>query len=158
QEGGSRTAPTIDERGHDARATQENMGKMPMPQPQESPLQMLTDIIHPPVLEKTAVLIEKYMADAAILAIVLDMPLLMEVGWEKRCNSLVFVDCEPQIRLKRARIRGFFNENELKARENFQISLDKKRQISDYTVHNDSDLSELAQQISRIFKCIMKNA
>jgi dephospho-CoA kinase len=123
-----------------------------------SKLAALTDIIHPPVLEKTSVLIEKYMMNPAISAIVLDMPLLVEVGWEKRCNSLVFVDCDPKIRLRRAENRGFFDENELKARENFQISLDKKRQISDYIIRNDLDLSELAQQVGNIFNCIMKNA
>jgi dephospho-CoA kinase len=126
--------------------------------PDPAKLAALTAIIHPPVLEKTEALIEKYMADADIFAIVLDMPLLVEVGWKKRCNSLVFVDCDPKIRLKRAENRGVKDENQLKVRENFQISLDKKRQMSDYSVHNDSDLSELAQQISRIFKCIMKNA
>lgn len=126
--------------------------------PDPAKLASLTAIIHPPVLEETDRLIKKYMADADIFAIVLDMPLLVEVGWEKRCNSLVFVDCDQKIRLKRAENRGIKDENQLKVRENFQISLDKKRQISDYSIHNDSDLSELAQQISRIFKCIMKNA
>jgi dephospho-CoA kinase len=123
-----------------------------------SKLAVLTAIIHPPVLEETERLIKKYMADRDILAIVLDMPLLAEVGWEKRCNSLVFVDCNPEIRLKRAENRGIKDENQLKVRENFQISLDKKRQISDYSVYNNFDLSELAQQVSSIFNCIMKNA
>ena len=123
-----------------------------------SKLAALTDIVHPPVLEETQRLIKKYMSDAAISAIVLDMPLLVEVGWEKRCNSLVFVDCDPIIRLKRAENRGIKDENQLKVRENFQISLDKKRQMSDYSVYNNFDLSELAQQVNRIFNCIMKNA
>ena len=121
-------------------------------------LTSLTDLIHPPVLEETEALIKKYTADTDILAIVLDMPLLAEVGWEKRCNSLIFVDCDPKIRLKRAENRGIKDENQLKVRENFQISLDKKRQISDYSIRNNFDLSELAQQVSSIFNCIMKNA
>lgn len=121
-------------------------------------LTSLTNLIHPPVLEETEALIKKYTADRDILAIVLDMPLLAEVGWEKRCNSLVFVDCDPKIRLKRAKNRGIKDENQLKVRENFQISLDKKRKMSDYSVYNNFDLSELAQQVSSIFNCIMKNA
>ena len=147
---------------------EENMGETLMPQKKSQagslcysgrpPLQSLVDIIHPPVLEETQRLIEKYMGDGNILAIVLDMPLLAEVGWEKRCTALVFVDCDPQIRLKRAENRGIKDENQLKVRENFQISLDKKLQISDYNIRNNFDLSELAQQVSSIFNCIMKNA
>jgi dephospho-CoA kinase len=133
---------------------EKDMGETPMLRP----LQALTEIIHPPVLEETEALIKKYMADPNILAIVLDMPLLAEVGWEKRCNSLVFVDCDSKIRLERAGNRGIKDENQLKVRENFQISLDKKRQISDYSIYNNFDLSELAQQVSSIFNCIMKNA
>jgi dephospho-CoA kinase len=140
----------------EGKINRQKLAKIVFPDP--SKLAALTGIIHPPVLEDTRGLIKKYMADIAISAIVLDMPLLVEVGWEKRCNSLVFVDCDPKIRLKRAGNRGFFDENELKVRENFQISLDKKREISDYIVHNNFDLSELAQQVSSIFNCIIKNA
>jgi dephospho-CoA kinase len=118
-------------------------------------LTALTALIHPPVLEKTQVLTEKYMMDSTISAIVLDMPLLAEVGWEKHCTALIFVDCDSQIRLKRAENRGIKDKNQLKVRENFQISLDKKRQISHYIIYNNFDLSELAQQVSNIFNCII---
>ena len=56
----------------------------------------------------------------------LDMPLLAEVGWEKRCDKLIFVDCDRRLRVDRAKKSGFFNENQLKIRENLQISLDRK--------------------------------
>jgi dephospho-CoA kinase len=121
-------------------------------------LSALTSIIHPPVLEKTNTLIEAYMGDDAVEVIVLDVPLLAEVGWEKECDKLIFVDCDLQIRLERAKNRGFGTENELKMRENFQISLDKKAQMSDYRVHNNSDMSELALQVSRVFNCIVNDA
>jgi dephospho-CoA kinase len=118
-------------------------------------LQALTNIIHPPVLEETKLLIETYQNDEKVRAIVLDMPLLAEVGWEKHCDKLIFVDCDLKIRLQRAKIRGIGDENKLKMRENFQISLDKKAQMSDYILHNDSDLSKLALEVRSIFKNIM---
>lgn len=124
----------------------------------QSKLEALTSIIHPTVLEKTKKLIEMYEENSAFRAIVLDIPLLVEVGWENRCDKLIFVDCDPQIRLQRAKNRGLGDENELKIRENFQISLDKKAQMSHYTLHNNSDMSELALQVGRIFNCILKNS
>jgi dephospho-CoA kinase len=122
-----------------------------------SQLAALTNIVHPPVLEKTNEMIGTY-KKSDVLAIVLDMPLLAEVGWEKRCDKLIFVACEPRIRFERAEKRGLGDENKLKIRENFQISLDKKEEMSDYILHNNSDMSELALQVSRVFNCIMNNS
>ncbi|OHB49867.1 MAG: dephospho-CoA kinase [Planctomycetes bacterium GWF2_41_51] len=120
-----------------------------------SSVKAINSIIHPRVMEKTELLIEQYQADAGIIAVVLDIPLLMEVGWEKRCDKLVFVDCDENIRLKRASKRQFFNENLLKKREKFQISLDNKKKISHYIINNNDDLSELTKQISEIFPALI---
>jgi len=117
----------------------------------------LNDIIHPIVLEQTQELINSYMENETIKAIILDVPLLAEVGWENRCEKLVFVDSTPENRLERAKKRGM-SKNELKIRENFQISLDKKLCMSDYIVNNNSDLSELGEQVGRIFHSITSSA
>jgi dephospho-CoA kinase len=114
----------------------------------------INNIIHPRVMQITETLIEKCQTDEKIKAIVLDVPLLMEVGWENRCDKLVFVACDEQLRFKRAAQRGHLDENLLKKREKFQISLDKKRKISHYVVNNNEDLSELNKQISEIFPAL----
>jgi len=121
-------------------------------------LDSLCGILHPPVLAETERLIERYQADAEVKAIVLDMPLLVEVGWDKRCERVIFVDCSEKKRRKRlqnAGKSGFFNKNQLKSRENFQIPLDKKAEIADDVVDNNSDCSALVRQIADIFNNIM---
>ena len=120
-------------------------------------LSMLNGIIHPLVLKKTEEYIEKFYQQKQVKAIVLDMPLLLEVGWEKCCNRLIFVDCEEKIRAERVKKMGF-NKNQLKIRENFQISLDKKTSIADNTVVNNSGLSALVKQVADIFSYIMDNS
>jgi dephospho-CoA kinase len=117
----------------------------------------INGIIHPRVMAKTENLIEQYQIDEGIKAIILDIPLLMEVGWEKRCDKLVFVACDEEIRLKRAAKKGNLDEKLLKKREKFQISLDKKREISHYVINNNEDLSELTEQISQIFPALLSN-
>jgi dephospho-CoA kinase len=118
----------------------------------------LTGILHPPVLAQVEELIARHRSNPAVKAIVLDMPLLVEVGWEKRCDHIIFVDCDPPIRLERAKKAGFFDADELKIRENLQISLDKKRRIADNIIENNSDLSGLSKQIADIFTSIMDNS
>jgi dephospho-CoA kinase len=110
-------------------------------------------IIHPPVLLKAEELINQYQL-RPVKAIVLDIPLLAEVGWDKKCDKLIFVECDSRTRLKRAQKRGIFDENELKKRENFQISLDKKKEIAHYVIEND-DLSRLIRQIRELFPALV---
>ncbi|MHC4154422.1 MAG: dephospho-CoA kinase, partial [Planctomycetota bacterium] len=76
-------------------------------------LARLNDIIHPLVLAEAERLIEHYSGQAGIKAIVLDMPLLVEVGWHKRCKKLVFVDCQANLRAARAGKMGIFGEEQL---------------------------------------------
>jgi len=117
-------------------------------------LASLNKIIHPFVLERAEELIEKYNGQSEVKAIVLDMPLLAEVGWAERCDKLIFVDCKRQLRVDRAKKLCFFDENKLKIRENFQISLDNKVIISDNTIDNNSGFSALAKQVTDIFSDI----
>jgi len=118
-------------------------------------LTLLNEIIHPLVLARAEELIGKYNHQNQVKAIVLDMPLLVEVGWDKRCDKIVFVDCERQNRVDRAKKMGFFDENQLEIRENFQISLDKKVGIADNLIDNNSSLAALTKQVTEIFSCII---
>ena len=123
---------------------------------QNSPLARLNEIIHPLVLQRAEELIEQYNRQKRVKAIVLDMPLLVEVGWDKRCDKLIFVDCEQKLRLDRAKKMGF-DKNQVKIRENFQISLDNKANLADNTINNNSDFSALARQVADIFSYIVYN-
>jgi dephospho-CoA kinase len=119
-------------------------------------LSSLNAIIHPLVLQRAEEIIEQYNRQNQVKAIVLDMPLLVEVGWDKRCDKLIFVDCEQKLRLDRAKKLGF-DKNQVKIRENFQISLDNKVDLADNTIENNSDFSVLAKQVVNIFSYIMYN-
>ena len=124
--------------------------------PDADKLSSLTRIIHPLVLKRAEELIEQYNRQNQVKAIVLDMPLLVEVGWAERCDKLIFVDCRQKIRADRAKKLGF-DENQLKIRENFQISLDNKVSLADNTIDNNSDFLALVRQVADIFTYIVDN-
>jgi dephospho-CoA kinase len=121
-------------------------------------LQTLNSVVHPRVLQRTEDRIAQYREDRHIKAIVLDMPLLVEVGWADRCDRLIFVQCDRKRRIERARQKGRLDEKEIKIRENFQISLDKKATLADNAIDNNSDFSALVRQIKSIFSEITKNS
>ncbi|MHC4854929.1 MAG: dephospho-CoA kinase [Planctomycetota bacterium] len=118
---------------------------------QPETLKFLTDVLHPRVLKRTETLIEVFQADPNIRGIVLDMPLLLEVGWEKKCDFLVFVDCCEEKRRRRIKKNAKIDIEQLKIRENFQISLDKKKEKAHYRINNNSDKSDMAEQVAQIF-------
>jgi len=119
-------------------------------------LLQLNNIIHPAVLARAEQLIEQFNSRQDVKAIVLDMPLLVEVGWEKRCEKLIFIDCKAEKRAERSRKTHLFDENQLKIRENLQISLDKKQAIAENTIDNNSELSALKKQVAEIFSNIVE--
>ncbi len=119
-------------------------------------LECLNRVIHPLVLARAEELIEQYNQQNQVKAIVLDVPLLVEVGWNRRCDRLIFVDCEQKIRAERAKKLGF-DKNQFKIREKFQISLDNKASLADNTVENNSDFSAMVRQVADIFSDIMDN-
>ena len=119
-------------------------------------LATLNAIIHPRVLQQTEALLAQYDRDDRVPAVVLDMPLLIEVGWADRCDKVVFVDCVSARRLERARETRALTEQEVKKREKFQISLDTKKTLADNTIDNNSEFSTLVRQIKFIFSNIAK--
>ena len=121
-------------------------------------LSALNKVIHPRVLERTEELISQYNHCTHAKAIVLDMPLLIEVGWADRCDRLIFVKCDRRRRAGRAKRAGLMDEQEIKIRENFQISVDKKAKLADNTIDNNSDFSTLVRQINEIFSDIARSS
>jgi dephospho-CoA kinase len=119
-------------------------------------LEMLNAMIHPYVMHRTEELIDLYKRDPSVKAVVLDIPLLVEVGWANRCDRIVFVHCDRKRRIERAREHRGMDEREVKIRENFQISLDTKAALADNSIDNNSDFSTLVRQIESIFSEMTK--
>jgi len=77
-------------------------------------LAALEAIVHPRVRQR----LEVVLADAAARnlpagrepAVILDVPLLIQAGWENLCTHLVVVDCEDAVRHTRLAARGWSAE------------------------------------------------
>jgi dephospho-CoA kinase len=78
--------------------------------------------------------------------LVLDVALLIEVGLDRHCDALWFVDVPDALRTERAGRRGLTFE-QLQRREAFQSPMDRKRARADLVIRNDVDDAELDRQI-----------
>ncbi len=81
---------------------------------------------------------------------VLDAPLLLEAGWDRLCERLVFVDVPRQVRLSRATARGW-SEEDFAAREGVQESLDLKRGRADAIIDNSGSPEQTQAQVERFW-------
>ena len=101
----------------------------------------LESVIHPEVHRRRMALQKQFEADPSVLAIVEDVPLLMETGLDRSCDAVIFVACPVQTRLQRlAQTRGWAPD-ELHRREKCQLPLDFKAQQADYVIDNTVDSS-----------------
>ena len=116
--------------------------------------QRLERLIHPIVNDRREKLMKAAAEDPNIVAFVWDTPLLFETELNKLCDAVVFVDVPQELRLSRVASRGW-NADELARRENSQLPLDKKREISDYVLTNTAGVGEAREQVRAVLSQIL---
>jgi dephospho-CoA kinase len=114
-------------------------------------------LIHPRVRRRRQELMREAESDDSVKAIVLDVPLLFEVGMQATCDAVVFVDTPEDVRLARVAESRGWDPAELKRREKTHKSLDFKKVRADYTIDNGSDRELLRQQVERVFPKILSS-
>ena len=115
--------------------------------------QRLESLVHPWVDARRAAVMDAAPPD--VVAYVWDAPLLVEAGLHERCDAVVFVDAPREERLRRVMEQRGWDEGELGRRENLQLPLDTKREISDYQVVNTAGADELRGHVRQILSRII---
>ena len=119
-------------------------------------MKKLTDLVHPIIEKRQKVLIQEYQADENIAAIVLDVPLLFEVGQQGICDSVIFVQADEKVRMERLKASRGWDVGRIKKIENLQLELDIKARMSDHMVENNSTISVLAAQVAKVFSFVLE--
>jgi len=99
----------------------------------------LEQLLHPYANQVRERMMQQAGEDPNIVAFVWDTPLLMETGLNRMCDKVVFVDASREDR--------HWTETDLTERENSQLPLDKKKEISDYCISNTADADYARGQV-----------
>ena len=83
-------------------------------------------------------------------AVVLDVPLLVEVAWTDLCEVVLFVNAPLETRLARAMTRGW-SEEEFARREAAQMPVEEKRKAATFVIENGGPRAETTKQIAAIW-------
>lgn len=109
----------------------------------------LNSIIHPRVFQKVE---EEKMRLSDSPWIMIDMPLLFEVGYESKVDEVVLVDVDQNQQVERLMKRDGISETEAITRIQSQMSLEKKRSLADVILDNRGDLNSLEHQVKTYIK------
>lgn len=115
----------------------------------------LEAIVHPRIKQILSEQIAAARADVAINAIVLDAALLLEAGWHKMCDFVIFIETTFEQRLERVQKHRGWSREELLRREASQWPLDVKRKEARHVVDNTGDPQTAVAQLDNIFSQII---
>lgn len=113
----------------------------------------LNSISHPEIRRMMNADQDKYVKNNHVF---LDIPLLFENGLDKKCDITITVYVTKEVQSQRLMARNDLTAEEAASRVNSQMSLDEKRNLSDYVFDNNNDKNELYNQIDQFIKTLKK--
>lgn len=111
----------------------------------------LEDIIHPIVFKD----IEEKLTQKKE-TIVIDMPLLFEVGFETSCDAVILVTIPNEIQKQRLQLRGL-DDHAITMRIASQMNQDEKRKKTPYQVDGSLDIPLFENALLQLLKDIMQS-
>lgn len=112
-------------------------------------LRDLERLTHPFVLARIDEAVEDHRSGSGPDVLVLDVPLLLETGLERRCDALWFIEVPDAARFERADKRLGLSADEVRAREEAQSPLDRKKARADLVVDNGGSTETTEAQVAR---------
>jgi len=119
--------------------------------------QILNDITHPEIFKEINNLIEKYRSEGQKIVIIEAALIVEREKLIKIIDKLIVVSTSKDIQIKRLKDRDGFSKEQAILRINSQIPIEEKIKHADYVIHNDSDISNIKNQVETIWKDLSSN-
>ncbi len=107
---------------------------------------ILEKLLHP-IVKKV---IEGEYSKSKKKIVVCDVPLLFETGWDKNFDSVIVVEANQALRMKRLRKRGM-SVSDIRSRIKSQIPLSQKIKKADFVIHNNGTVRQTKKQVDTIW-------
>jgi dephospho-CoA kinase len=112
----------------------------------------LNAIVHPEVMREINRRAETLSSSIKAGVLLVDVPLLLEVGVANRFDKVVVVYASESVQIKRLMQRDGISEEEAKQALNAQILLSKKLEQADYVIDNNGTPEETQVQVQRVWQ------
>ena len=111
----------------------------------------LEAIIHPHVLRRIREELRRLTRSHRVRAVVLDVPLLLEVGAHEMVDALVVVTAPPDVQRERLTRTHGWTDEAVRARMAAQWDLSAKVAMADHVVDNANGVDATREQVKRIW-------
>lgn len=122
----------------------------------EAERRFLEQVTHPRIQQHLQAQMNEWREQGDVPVVMLDAALLLEAGWDRWCDALVFVDSTWEQRVARVACRGW-TAADLQAREAAQLPLDVKRQRATYHVDNSATLAATKARVQEIWQALARS-
>lgn len=116
----------------------------------EDKRRQLESVVFPLIESGIEEQIERANHDPNVRWIVLDAAILLESGWDRRCDVIVYVHAPRSIRLERLISNRGWKEKEVRQRSDAQLSLTDKITRAHFVVDNSGSIPELSERVGRM--------
>lgn len=142
----------LDENGDISR---EKLGRLVFQNPEMR--ERLNEIVHPRIIQISLERARRFARENPCGIVVLDAPLLFEVGMEREVDVTVVVTADERKQVERQlerwrRMGRKPDEREALARIRAQMPLERKIEMADFAIENDGSIEELREEVGRLWR------
>jgi dephospho-CoA kinase len=119
----------------------------------EAERRFLEQVTHPRIQQRLQAQLQDWRKQGDIPVVMLDAALLLETGWDRWCDALVFVDSTWEQRVARVARRGW-TAADLQAREDAQLPLDVKRHRATYHLDNSGPPAATSARVQELWQSL----
>lgn len=115
----------------------------------------LEQITHPYIEKEVQNRLEQAESDGQGI-VVLDVPLLFEIGWQQKVDSIWVVYVEEKVQVARLMARNQFTYQQAMDRIHAQMSLPEKAKQADFVIENNLDINHAREQVKVAWEMLWK--
>ncbi|HUG67343.1 MAG TPA: dephospho-CoA kinase [Pirellulaceae bacterium] len=116
-------------------------------------LEFLEQLTHPRIGRRLQQEFARARQSRDIEVVILDAPVMLKSGWDRYCDHILFIEAPRNLRLQRARDRGW-SDASFTAREAAQESLETKRAAASHILDNSGSLEATRLQVESFWQSL----
>jgi dephospho-CoA kinase len=120
--------------------------------------EILNRIVHPYVRKEQDMQLEKIKKNQPDAVVILDVPLLVEVGWDKGLSEVIVVYAPEHIQLKRLIQRDKLSEAEALSRIRSQMPIEEKKARASIVIDNSGTKAMTRKSTEKVYRYLKKKA
>jgi len=114
----------------------------------------LNAMVHPPVVEREALLIAEFAAREPHGIAVVEAAILIETGGYRRFDRMILVTCLEEQQIERALRRPGARLEDIRARLSRQLPLEEKRKFADFVIDTSGEKEATLQQTRVVYEAL----